>query len=150
MTPKILVDRVKGGGRVLHPPTAPGWADITIMMECTTGSRKCHSLYSADWTTRHIYWVCSFNEFLLGLLIEYEGFYNLTFQFLNIRIRLRVRGRVEPIRTTGEKACFCLLCGFTETLWTKSNCFLRHVQNHIPTIFRCCFSCGQNTYISVD
>ncbi len=29
----VMVDRVKGGGCAL--PTAPGWADFTIVMECT-------------------------------------------------------------------------------------------------------------------
>ncbi len=29
----------------VHPPTLPGWADFTIMMECTPESAHCHSVY---------------------------------------------------------------------------------------------------------
>ncbi len=40
----VMVDRVKSGKGV-HPPPSPGWADFTIMMECTTPeSGHCHSL----------------------------------------------------------------------------------------------------------
>jgi hypothetical protein len=38
----VMVDRVKGGGRA--PPPSPGWADFTIMMECTPESSHCHSV----------------------------------------------------------------------------------------------------------
>jgi hypothetical protein len=33
-----MVYRVKGGGRGSISPPSPGWADFTIMMECTPGS----------------------------------------------------------------------------------------------------------------
>jgi hypothetical protein len=40
----IMVHRVKGGGRAPRAPFTPGWADFTIMMECTPESDHCHSV----------------------------------------------------------------------------------------------------------
>ncbi len=40
-----LLVMVEGGGGV-YPTTSPGWADFTIMMECTQVSGHCHSMYS--------------------------------------------------------------------------------------------------------
>ncbi len=37
----VMVDRVKGEWRA--PAPSPGWADFTIMMECTPDSGHCHS-----------------------------------------------------------------------------------------------------------
>ncbi len=42
--PTTGIDRLKGGGRSPLPP--PGWADFTIMMECTPESGFCHSVFS--------------------------------------------------------------------------------------------------------
>jgi hypothetical protein len=47
----VMVDRVKGGWRAAaHPLPSPGWADFTLMMECTPESGRghchCHSVYS--------------------------------------------------------------------------------------------------------
>ncbi len=39
----VIVDRVKGGGRITPHPS-PGWADFSIMMECTPKSGNCHSV----------------------------------------------------------------------------------------------------------
>jgi hypothetical protein len=41
-----MVDREKGGGRaaVHPPPPSLGWADFTLMMECTPESGHCHSV----------------------------------------------------------------------------------------------------------
>jgi hypothetical protein len=36
----VMADGVKGG--VLASPPSPGWADSTIMMECTPESGQCH------------------------------------------------------------------------------------------------------------
>ncbi len=42
-----MVNRVKGGGRAPPPPPSPGWANFSIMMECTPeSSGHCHSVYS--------------------------------------------------------------------------------------------------------
>jgi hypothetical protein len=30
----------------VHSSHSPGWADFTIMMECTSKSNHCHSVYS--------------------------------------------------------------------------------------------------------
>ncbi len=38
----VMVYIVKGGGRA--PPPLPGWADFSIMMECTPESSNCHSV----------------------------------------------------------------------------------------------------------
>ncbi len=38
-----ILDRVKGG---VHLPPSLGWADFTILMECTPESGRCHSVYS--------------------------------------------------------------------------------------------------------
>jgi hypothetical protein len=35
----VIVDRVRGDGRA--PPPSPGWAEFTIMMECTRESGHC-------------------------------------------------------------------------------------------------------------
>ncbi len=37
----MMVDRVKRGGRA--PPPSSGWAEFTIMMECTLKSGHCQS-----------------------------------------------------------------------------------------------------------
>jgi hypothetical protein len=41
-TKLVMVDRVKGGGR--EPTPSPGWAEFTIMMECTPESGHCQSI----------------------------------------------------------------------------------------------------------
>jgi hypothetical protein len=33
-----------GGGEGLHPSPSPGWANFSIMMECTPESGNCHSV----------------------------------------------------------------------------------------------------------
>ncbi len=40
----VMVNVMKGGGRA--PPTAPAWANFTLMMECTPESSRCYSVYS--------------------------------------------------------------------------------------------------------
>ncbi len=42
----MMVDVVKGDG--CEPPPSPGWADCTILMECTPANGRCHSVYSLD------------------------------------------------------------------------------------------------------
>ncbi len=50
----MMVDRVKGGGRV--PPTpSPGWANFSIMMECTPESGLCYSVCTL-WVSRYRRW----------------------------------------------------------------------------------------------
>jgi len=34
----------------VHPPPSPGWADFTIMMECTPESGHCQFVYSVEHT----------------------------------------------------------------------------------------------------
>ncbi len=43
----VIKKRVKGDGRA--PPPSPGWANFSIMMECTPESGRCHSVYTL-WT----------------------------------------------------------------------------------------------------
>ncbi len=40
----VMVDRVKGGGRV--PPHSAGWAEFTIMIEYTPESGHCRSIWT--------------------------------------------------------------------------------------------------------
>jgi hypothetical protein len=39
----VMVDTVKEGGRA-PPPSSPACADLTLMMECTPESGRCHSV----------------------------------------------------------------------------------------------------------
>jgi hypothetical protein len=43
----VMGERGPEGGRAPpRPPPSPGWADFTIMMECTPEIGHCHSVYS--------------------------------------------------------------------------------------------------------
>jgi hypothetical protein len=39
----VMVDIVKGSGVGMHPPFSAGWADFSVMMECTPKSGFCES-----------------------------------------------------------------------------------------------------------
>ncbi len=43
----VLVDIVTGVGR--EPPPSPGWANFSIIMECTPESCNCHSVCTLWW-----------------------------------------------------------------------------------------------------
>ncbi len=51
----VMVNVVKGGGRAVHPPTPPAWANFTLMMEFTPESDCCYSVYSVDLTEKQIF-----------------------------------------------------------------------------------------------
>jgi hypothetical protein len=51
----MMVDRVKEGGCALVcTPPSPGWAEFTIMMECTPESCHCHSICTFSSVVRFI------------------------------------------------------------------------------------------------
>ncbi len=55
----------------VHPPPSPGWADFSVMMECTPESGNCHSVF------------CVYSESVFGPLrciIHYLHVFNVFFK----------------------------------------------------------------------
>jgi hypothetical protein len=45
------------------PPSLPGWANFSIMMECTLESGRCHFVYSVGYSHQTLFFVF-FSTFL--------------------------------------------------------------------------------------
>jgi hypothetical protein len=60
-----MADRVQGEWECTPPPS-PGWADFTIMMECTSESGYCHSVCTL-WSSRVSANVCVLHIKLCGV-----------------------------------------------------------------------------------
>jgi hypothetical protein len=66
----VMLDTVKKGVWA-HPQPSPGWANFSIMMDCTPGSGHCHSVCTL-WSAKPFFSVSPFFCLVCSQKVEFE------------------------------------------------------------------------------